>query len=832
MNSIKTKIMSIIIVSLLIMGLTIGTIGVNMTINSTREAMYLAMNEVAVLTKNDILATLESYKVVVQETGKLTRLSSSTITIDEKRAILMDRVKQYGFIDADVADTNGKSLLKDIDVSNRDYFKNAMAGNVDVSDVLVNKATDARSVFISAPLWEGGVYGSKVVGVVFFIADADFLNNIINQISIGQKGYVFIIDSTGTAIAHKDKSITEKALNIIEEAKTDSKYDSLAYYVTKMSNGESGYGKYSYEGSNKLLAYVPMGLNGWSVGAQSDENEFLATALSSIIIMIIATLAVIAIVTIISYLLTSKMAKNINTVMNVAKNLQMGILDTSIQVNSKDEIGVMAHAMSDCCQTIRSLTENIVNFAKQYGEGDIDAVIDADLFSGEYKNIANEISSTTKIMVSETLKILDGFSRLADGNFNAELEKFKGKKVFANNVFNSIKQKLGSFNTDILYLVKNASDGVLSVSVDVEKYQGDWRILAENMNNMLKIIDNSIQQTHNILVKLSAGNFNVVIDKNCKGSFAGMMNSLEDMVKRTSSYIEEISASLQRIAKCDLTYTINRDYIGDYGSIKDSINSINQILRDVMNEISESSKLVNYGSSNISTTAMSLASGASAQTESIDKLSTSINEIQEQFKLLGENITLTEKNTDTAENDLITTNNRMHLLMREIEAVDESSNAISKIIKTIDDIAFQTNLLALNAAVEAARAGTAGKGFSVVAEEVRNLAIKSSESARDTAELIESTVSSVAAVTKNAVETVSLMDNITNLVKDVAKSIRIIAKASEEEYSTILEISSEVEQISSIVTLNSATSEESAAASQELSSQANLLNELISKFKL
>ena len=171
-------------------------------------------------------------------------------------------------------------------------------------------------------------------------------------------------------------------------------------------------------------------------------------------------------------------------------------------------------------------------------------------------------------------------------------------------------------------------------------------------------------------------------------------------------------------------------------------------------------------------------------------------------------------------------------LMKAMKAIEVKSVEISKVIKTIEDIAFQTNILALNAAVEAARAGSAGKGFAVVADEVRNLATKSQEASASTAALIEDTVKAVNEGTRLSIETDEALKEVVIRAQKVMDAVTNISAATDTQSHDVAQVSTGIDQISSVVQTNSATAEESAAASEELSGQANLLKELVGRFTL
>ena len=175
---------------------------------------------------------------------------------------------------------------------------------------------------------------------------------------------------------------------------------------------------------------------------------------------------------------------------------------------------------------------------------------------------------------------------------------------------------------------------------------------------------------------------------------------------------------------------------------------------------------------------------------------------------------------------------KMERLTAATRNIDQSSAKIGSIIKTIEDIAFQTNILALNAAVEAARAGNAGKGFSVVADEVRDLAARSAEAAQDTNDLISRSIQDAKTGTESTDMAVSAVQDIDRCIQSIKALMDEIAAASVQQSEMISLVENGIQEISSVVQDNSAAAEKSAAVSKELSQQARTLNSLISRFRI
>ncbi len=305
----------------------------------------------------------------------------------------------------------------------------------------------------------------------------------------------------------------------------------------------------------------------------------------------------------------------------------------------------------------------------------------------------------------------------------------------------------------------------------------------------------------------------------------GMLGTMfEDTIRRLQSYIGEITSVL---AKSPV-----QDYLGDFHSIRLSLDSILENLNRTMGQINASANQVAAGSDQVASSSQALAQGATEQASSVEEISATIANLSRS----------SQQTTDTAkEVDWFVSQAGAHLgismeyvkeLNTAMENISSSSKKIGTIIATIENIAFQINILALNAAVEAARAGSAGKGFAVVADEVSNLASKSDAAAKATKELIDSSITAVTQGSEVVGKVTEALNQTGEYAGNVTTKMTVVVEEVEKQSMAMAQVTDGIDQISSVVQTNSATSQECAAASQELSSQAGLMKNLMRSFRL
>lgn len=471
----------------------------------------------------------------------------------------------------------------------------------------------------------------------------------------------------------------------------------------------------------------------------------------------------------------------------VARRIAEGRLDEGVRVKKGDSRSLLA-AMDAAQRSVQAMADDARLLVGAALEGRLSARADATRHHGEYRRIVEGVNATLDAVVGPLNVAATCVDRIGCGDIPAPItEDYRGD-------FGKLKENLNACIAAIEALVADANSlagaavaGELGTRAQPDRHRGDYRRIVEGVNATLDAVTGPIEEVKRVTVALAGGDLRQRVDGAYRGDFAVLQQAVNGSIDRLNELV---------------------------GGIKDSADSINGAAREIA-----------AGNSNLS-------HRTDAQATSLEQASARMEELASTVKQNAANARDADELARGASVVAARGGESVRDVVATMSAIAESSRTIADIVAVIDSIAFQTNILALNAAVEAARAGEHGRGFAVVSGEVRTLAQRSADAAREIRALIGRSVETVAGGSRLVEQAGATMDEIVAAVDRVTAVIAAISTASGEQARGLEQVAAAVTEMDEATRQNSTLVEESAAAAAALEVQADALAAAVAAFRM
>lgn len=389
--------------TILICCIVLGVVTSVLSYISSISAISETINNTSDVAADYVAAALEKYIAVAYETGSIARLADPERAVEDKAAILNQRINDHDFDGGFLLDSSGIDVITGTDLSDRDYFKEAMKGNTYVSTPAYSEVTKSVSYAVSAPLWEDGVPGTTPVGAVVYVPNGEFLNDIMRSIKVGEGGTAFMIDANGITIADIDSTLVGVE-DSIALGDTNPKLKDYSAICKKMAAGENGTGTYSYGGKTKVVAYSPIpDMNGWSIGVAAVRNEFLGMFFLSLVI----TGLIVVVFTTIGIRLGRNVVKPIKVVVERLELLAAGDLHSDTPVpEENDETATLMDSLAETIQDLKIVISEIDGHLAELSDGNFLINVNDD-FKGDFAQISTSFRGIIDAL-SSAMRDIDG----------------------------------------------------------------------------------------------------------------------------------------------------------------------------------------------------------------------------------------------------------------------------------------------------------------------------------------------------------------------------------------------------------------------------------------
>lgn len=656
MKSIRAKITLCLMITVLTALIAAGISSIIPNYNGTLSTVDHMMSETAVLAAERVEQELTAYKNVAMDAGCIPQLSDPTVSVEDKKSIIDERVTMHNFQRGNIIGIDGISIFDGKDYSDREYVKQAMQGNLYVSEPLISKITGELSIIVAAPLYADGIYGSSVAGVVYFVPHETFLNDIVSSIQIGENSRAYMINKTGDTIADITLD-TITVQNIEAEAQTDASLNELAAIHKAMRQGENGFGSYTNANDAMFAAYAPVnGTDGWSIAVTAPQINYLEATLNGMIINISVIVIFILLSSVIAFLLAGTISKPMKACANRMKLLVEGDLTTPMpKVTSKDETGMLVRSTTALVEGLRTIIDDLGYLLSAMANQDLSVRTQHEaVYVGSFQDILSSVNHM-KAQLNQIMQQVD-YSAQQVSSASVELSANAQNLSQVTEEQASAVEELAAQITEISDQAKNTAGSAVTVrsqthhaGEEVSVCNQQMQKLVDAMNKIqtssdeigkiLKTIDDIAFQTN--ILALNAAVEAARAGEAGKG-FAVVAQEVRDLAGKSAQAAQSTSALIENSTEAVREGTEIANHTANtlskvVNSIQSVVDSIDHIAK-ISNEQSDSVWQISEGINQISIVVQNNSTTAQVSASASEHLSTEaigLKQLVDQFTLVS-----------------------------------------------------------------------------------------------------------------------------------------------------------------------------------------------------
>ena len=574
--------------------IVLGVISSVLSYVSSISAVSETINNTSDVAANYVSAALQQYVAVAYETGSIARLADADRAVEEKADILNQRIKDHGFEGGYIIDSSGVDIISGANLSDRDYFKEGMKGNTYISTPAYSDVTQKVSYVVAAPLWEGGIPGTTPVGVIAYVPNGEFLNDVMRSIKVGKGGTAFMLDKNGITIADLDSSLVgvEDSLAL---GQTNYKLRKYSKICEKMVAGKNGTGTYSYNGKTKVVAYSPVpDTDGWSIGVAAVRNEFLVMFYISLGL----TIVFVILFTFLGIKNGNKLGKAVALPLIKAvdrlKLLAAGDIHSEVPVPTEnDETAILLNCLSETIQDLNTVILDISNNMAELAEGNFMIDVDED-----YKGDFVQISESFRGIVESLSAAMRDIDNNAENVRKGAMDLAGASQVLAEGATDqaSAIEELTATMTDISEKIHNNAENAEKV-----------RVIVEAMNNQVLASNDQMKCNTEAMAKI----------RDASDRIAEIISSIEEIASQTNLLALNASIEAARAGEAGKGFAVVATQVGILSEqSSEAAKNTKELIQNAISAVEEGTRLAKSTAESL----MLVVDNAKVVSESIDEI--------------------------------------------------------------------------------------------------------------------------------------------------------------------------------------------------------------------